>query len=175
MSGLSGQTVVLVGGSAGIGFETARLARAEGADVVLTGRDPGKLAQAAEAVGARGTAAFDATDPAAVASFFADLPGTVDHVLITAGGPHYGPLLEMTADDVRSALGGHIAVALEVARHAAPKMRPGGSLLLMGGTGGRRIGHGLGIVSAATAACPWGSIGRSSRGAIVITFPGQDG
>jgi NAD(P)-dependent dehydrogenase (short-subunit alcohol dehydrogenase family) len=154
MSGLSGQTVVLVGGSAGIGFETARLARAEGADVVLTGRDPGKLSQAAEAVGAGGTAAFDATDPAAVASFFADLPGTVDHVLITAGGPHYGPLLEMTADDVRSALGGHIAVALEVARHAAPKMRPGGSLLLMGGTGGRRIGHGLGIVSAATAALP---------------------
>jgi NAD(P)-dependent dehydrogenase (short-subunit alcohol dehydrogenase family) len=154
MSGLSGQTVVLVGGSAGIGLETARLARAEGADVVLTGRDPGKLSQAAEAVGARSTAAFDASDAAAVATFFADLPGTVDHVLITAGGPHYGPLLEMTADDVRTALGGHISVALEVARHAAPKMRPGGSLLLMGGTGGRRIGHGLGIVSAATAALP---------------------
>ncbi|WP_284748982.1 SDR family NAD(P)-dependent oxidoreductase [Amycolatopsis sp. RTGN1] len=61
MSGLSGQTVVLVGGSAGIGLETARLARAEGADVVLTGRDPGKLSQAAEAVGARSTAAFDAS------------------------------------------------------------------------------------------------------------------
>ncbi|MEV6639294.1 SDR family oxidoreductase [Amycolatopsis sp. NPDC051371] len=154
MSGLSGQTVVLIGGSAGIGFETARLARAEGAEVVLTGRDPGKLSQAAEAVGARATAAFDASDAAAVAGFFADLTGTVDHILITAGGPHYGPLLEMTADDVRAALGGHIAVALEVARHAAPKMRPGGSLLLMGGTGGRRIGHGLGIVSAATAALP---------------------
>lgn len=154
VSGLSGQTVVLIGGSAGIGFETARLARAEGAEVVLTGRDPGKLSQAAEAVGARATAAFDASDAAAVAGFFADLTGTVDHILITAGGPHYGPLLEMTADDVRAALGGHIAVALEVARHAAPKMRPGGSLLLMGGTGGRRIGHGLGIVSAATAALP---------------------
>jgi NAD(P)-dependent dehydrogenase (short-subunit alcohol dehydrogenase family) len=37
---LLGQTVVLIGGSAGIGLETARLARSEGAEVVLTGRDP---------------------------------------------------------------------------------------------------------------------------------------
>ncbi|MBV9001927.1 MAG: oxidoreductase, partial [Solirubrobacterales bacterium] len=39
MSALSGQTVVLLGGSAGIGLETARLARAEGAEVVLVGRN----------------------------------------------------------------------------------------------------------------------------------------
>jgi NAD(P)-dependent dehydrogenase (short-subunit alcohol dehydrogenase family) len=38
---LIGQTVVVIGGTAGIGLETARLARAGGADVVLTGRDPG--------------------------------------------------------------------------------------------------------------------------------------
>jgi NAD(P)-dependent dehydrogenase (short-subunit alcohol dehydrogenase family) len=37
---LTGQTVVVIGGSAGIGLETARLARAAGADVILTGRDP---------------------------------------------------------------------------------------------------------------------------------------
>ena len=37
---LLGQTVVVIGGSAGIGLETARRARAEGADVVLTGRNP---------------------------------------------------------------------------------------------------------------------------------------
>jgi NAD(P)-dependent dehydrogenase (short-subunit alcohol dehydrogenase family) len=40
---LAGQTVVVIGGSAGIGFETARRARAEGADIILTGRDPGRL------------------------------------------------------------------------------------------------------------------------------------
>ena len=39
-SELAGQTVVLIGGSAGIGLETARRARAEGADVVLAGRIP---------------------------------------------------------------------------------------------------------------------------------------
>jgi NAD(P)-dependent dehydrogenase (short-subunit alcohol dehydrogenase family) len=45
-------------------------------------------------------------------------------------------------------------LVLDVARNAAGKMRPEGTLLLMGGTGGRRIGHGLGIASAATAALP---------------------
>ena len=54
---------MLIGGSAGIGLETARRARAEGAEVVLTGRNPERLEQAAQEVGARSTAAFDATDP----------------------------------------------------------------------------------------------------------------
>jgi NAD(P)-dependent dehydrogenase (short-subunit alcohol dehydrogenase family) len=151
---LAGQTVVLIGGSAGIGLETARRARAEGADVVLVGRDPERLAAAAREVGADRTAAFDATDAAALRTFFDDLPGPIDHVLVTAGGPHYGPLLEMDAAQVREALSDHVVLGLEVARHAAGKMRPGGTLLLMGGTGGRRVGRGLGIASAATAALP---------------------
>jgi NAD(P)-dependent dehydrogenase (short-subunit alcohol dehydrogenase family) len=44
---LLGQTVVVIGGSAGIGLETARRARAEGADVILTGRNPDRLQHAA--------------------------------------------------------------------------------------------------------------------------------
>ena len=71
---LAGQTVVVIGGSAGIGLETARRARAEGADVILTGRDPDRLKQAALEVGAQRTAAFDATDTAALGQFFQDLP-----------------------------------------------------------------------------------------------------
>jgi NAD(P)-dependent dehydrogenase (short-subunit alcohol dehydrogenase family) len=149
---LVGQTVVVIGGSAGIGFETARRARAEGAEVILTGRNPDRLTDAARELGAQRTAAFDANDTAALASFFQSLPTPIDHVLITAGGPHYGPLLEMDSAQVSRALSEHVVVALEVARHAAATMRAGGTLLLMGGTGGRRIGHGLGIASAATAA-----------------------
>ena len=151
---LLGQTVVLIGGSAGIGLETARRARSEGADVVLTGRDPERLERAARDVGARSTAAFDANDPAALKRFFDGLPDPIDHVLVTAGGPHYGPLLEMDADQVRQGIGDHAALALEVARNIVGRMRPGGTLLLMGGTGGRRISRGLGIISAATAALP---------------------
>src|SRR5207342_3266417 len=131
---LAGQTVVLIGGSAGIGLETARRARAEGADVILVGRDPERLRQAADQVGTQHMAALDATDAAAVQQFFDGLD-RVDHVLVTAGGPHYVPLLEMNADQVRDALSDHVVMALDVARSAAPKMRPGGTLVLMGGTG----------------------------------------
>jgi short-subunit dehydrogenase involved in D-alanine esterification of teichoic acids len=61
---LAGQTV-LIGGSSGIGLEVARRARGEGAEVIVTGRDAERLTQAAAEVGARDTAAFDVTDPAA--------------------------------------------------------------------------------------------------------------
>jgi NAD(P)-dependent dehydrogenase (short-subunit alcohol dehydrogenase family) len=151
---LAGQTVVLIGGSAGIGLEAARRARTEGADVILTGRNPDRLKQAALQIGAQRTAAFDVNDTAALKRFFEDLPAPVDHVLVTAGGPHYGPLLEMNSAQVRDALSDHAVQALEVARNSVGKMRPAGSLLFMGGTGGRRVRHGLGIVSAATAALP---------------------
>jgi NAD(P)-dependent dehydrogenase (short-subunit alcohol dehydrogenase family) len=151
---LIGQTVVLIGGSAGIGLATARRARAEGADVVLTARDPGRLKEAAVEVGAQRTAEFDANDTASLRRFFQDMPAPIDHVMVTAGAPSYGPLLEMDADQVRDALSDHAVLALEVARSAASKMRPGGTLLFMGGTGGRRVRGGLGPASAATAVLP---------------------
>jgi NAD(P)-dependent dehydrogenase (short-subunit alcohol dehydrogenase family) len=151
---MTGQTVVLIGGSAGIGLETARRARAEGAEVVLTGRNRERLEQAAADVEARSTADFDATESAALERFFDGLPDPIDHVMVTGPGPSYGPLLEMNPDQLREVLSGHVVLALEVARNAAPKMRPGGTLVFMGGTGGRKISRELGIVSAATAALP---------------------
>jgi len=103
---------------------------------------------------ALGFAAFDASDSDALRRFFRDLPAPIDHVMVTGPGPAYGPLLEMDSAQVRAVLSDHVVLALEVARNAAGKMRPGGTLLFMGGTGGRRVGHGLGIASAATAALP---------------------
>jgi NAD(P)-dependent dehydrogenase (short-subunit alcohol dehydrogenase family) len=150
---LRGQVVVVIGGSAGIGLESARRAHREGAEVILTGRDPERLERAALDVGAETTAAFDANDAAALKRFFDGL-SRVDHVLVTAGGPRYGPMLEMDSAQVRDAISDHAVLGLEVARHAAPKMAPGGTLLLVGGTGGRRISRELGIASAATAALP---------------------
>ena len=52
------------------------------------------------------------------------------------------------------AISEHVLLALWVARNAARKIRPGGTLLFMGGTGGRRVGLGLGLVAAVTAAMP---------------------
>jgi NADP-dependent 3-hydroxy acid dehydrogenase YdfG len=83
---LLGQTVVVIGGSSGIGLETARRARAEGAKVILAARDSGRLEHAADEIDALSTAAFDATDPVAIERFFGDLP-MIDHVMVTAGRP----------------------------------------------------------------------------------------
>jgi len=151
---LLGQTVVVIGGSAGIGLETARRARAEGAKLILTGRNPESLQGAASELGVLSSSAFDATDPASLERFFRDLPATIDHVMVTAGRPHYGRLLDMDLEDARRAFDAHLLLTLRVARNAAPKVRPGGTLLFMGGTGARRPGIGLGIASTVTVALP---------------------
>jgi NAD(P)-dependent dehydrogenase (short-subunit alcohol dehydrogenase family) len=151
---LLGQTVVVIGGSAGIGFETARRARSEGARLILTGRDPERLRRAASELDAQGTAAFDATDPTALERFFRDVPTPIDHVMVTAGRPHYGRLVDLDFAQARRALDDHVLMTLQVARYAAGKVRPGGTLLFMGGTGGRHPGIGLGLASTVTAALP---------------------
>lgn len=148
------QTVVIIGGSAGIGLETARRARAEGASIILTGRNREHLEQAARQLGAERTAAFDANDPAFLRSFFQDLPSPIDHVMVTAGAPHYRPPLEMSPEEARQGLTEHLLLALNVARSAARQVRPVGSLIFVGGTGARRPRLGLAIVSTATVAFP---------------------
>ena len=151
---LLGQTVVVIGGSAGIGLETARWARREGAQVILAARNPGRLERAAREVEARSTAAFDANHPAALQSFFRDLPTPIDHLLLTGGGPHYGSPLEMTPEEEQRGLSESSVLALQVARNCIGKVRPGGTLLFVGGTGGRRVARGWEIVSSVTAALP---------------------
>ena len=112
---LLGQTVVVVGGSAGIGLETARLARAEGADVVLTGRDPKRLEQAARDLSAKSSAAFDADDDAAgVKRFFDALPAPIDHVLVAA---YIAPVLRAHARKLLRGGGRR----RRPARHAGPR------------------------------------------------------
>jgi NAD(P)-dependent dehydrogenase (short-subunit alcohol dehydrogenase family) len=151
---LAGQIVVVIGGSAGIGLETARRAQAEGAEVILTGRDPGRLRQAALELGAHRTAAFDATDLAALDRFFADLPEAINHVMVTGPGPYYAPLADLDRERAHRDFDAHLWLAIAVAQHAVGRVQPGGSLLFMGGTGGRHLGIGQSLIAAATAALP---------------------
>jgi NAD(P)-dependent dehydrogenase (short-subunit alcohol dehydrogenase family) len=148
---LLGQTVVVIGGSSGVGLATATRARAEGASVILTGHHPNDaLQRAALDLDALSTAAFDANDPAELARFFAGLPEGIDHVMVTAGGPHYGHMLEMTSEELRQALGDHLLLAVEAARNAAHRVRPGGTLLFMTPEQGRpTIGSGTELTVAA--------------------------
>jgi len=148
---LLGDTVVVIGGSAGIGLETARRARAKGANLILTGRNPERLQQAASELGAR-SHAFDATDTAALERFFREVPA-IDHVMVTAGRPYYARLADMDFAEVRRVIDEHVMLALQVARSSAGKVRPGGSLLFMNGTGGHPAVGGV-IASAMAAALP---------------------
>jgi NAD(P)-dependent dehydrogenase (short-subunit alcohol dehydrogenase family) len=151
---LPGQTVVIIGGSAGIGLETARRARAEGAEVILGARSQGRLRQAAAEVGASRTAAFDATDPSALERFFAGLSTPVDHVMVTGPGPYYAPLAELDREQAHRTFDAHQWLAIEVAQLSVGRVRPGGTLLFMGDTAGRSRGPGLSFIAAATAAMP---------------------
>jgi NAD(P)-dependent dehydrogenase (short-subunit alcohol dehydrogenase family) len=148
---LLGQTVVVIGGSLGIGLETARRARAEGADLILTARDPDRLHRVRLEAS---ITAFDATDFERLGRFFDELPRPIDHVLVTGPGPYHAPLAEFDIEAARRDLEAHLLLPLQVARDAASKVRPGGTLLFMGGTGGRRTAPGLALISALTAALP---------------------
>jgi len=151
---LLGQTVVVIGGSAGIGLETARRARVEGAKLILTGRNPERLQRAAGELDALTTAAFDAADPAALDRFFHGLPERIDHVMVTAGGPYYARLADLDRERAHRNFDEHLWLPIAVAQHAVGRVRPGGTLLFMGGTGGRRRGPGLSLIAAGTAALP---------------------
>jgi NAD(P)-dependent dehydrogenase (short-subunit alcohol dehydrogenase family) len=96
----------------------------------------------------------NSTDVARLDQFFDELPAPVDHLMVTAGAPFYAPLATMDFDAARRDVDQHLWLTLRVARHAAGKVRPGGTLLLISGTGGRRPAIGLSIVSTFTAGLP---------------------
>ena len=152
--GLLGQTVVVIGGSAGIGLETARRARAEGAKLILAARNAEHLENASRELGTLSTAAFDATNFDQLKKFFDELPTPIDHVLVTGPGPYYSPLAELDFEKARRHVETHLLLPLHVARNAVGKVRPGGTLLFMGGTGGRRVAKGYALISSLTAALP---------------------
>jgi NAD(P)-dependent dehydrogenase (short-subunit alcohol dehydrogenase family) len=151
---LLGQIVVVIGGSAGIGLETARRVRAEGADVILTARNPERLQHAARELGALNNSAFDAADPDRLARFFQDLPTPIDHVMVTAGRPYYARLADLDFARARREVDEHLWLMLHLAREAADKVRPGGTVLFMSGTGARRPAVGLAVPAALAAAVP---------------------
>lgn len=74
--------------------------------------------------------------------------------MVTAGRPYYGRLVDMKWEEARRALDEHLLMYLQVARNAVGKVRPGGTLIFMGGTGARRPRLGLALASTITVALP---------------------
>jgi NAD(P)-dependent dehydrogenase (short-subunit alcohol dehydrogenase family) len=148
---LAGQTVLVLGGSSGIGLETARRAHAEGAGLIVTARDPGRVQRAGLELNGS-IAAFDATDFDRLGAFLAELRTPIDHVLVSGPGPRDVVLSDVDPDHARRDLDAHLLLPLQVARHAARTVRPGGSLLFMGCTDSRCAIAGRAFVSAITTA-----------------------
>jgi NAD(P)-dependent dehydrogenase (short-subunit alcohol dehydrogenase family) len=149
---LADQVVVVIGGSAGIGLETARLARTAGARVFITGRDRERLEKAAVEVGAESALPLNLDDSADVERVFGELPEQLDHILIGGSGPFYAPLAELDLEEAERFINQHLVGSLRIARLCVGRVRAGGSLTFISGTGARRPGVGLMLAGIATAA-----------------------
>lgn len=126
---LLNQRVVIVGGTSGMGMGAALAASRAGAEVIALGRrPPAKSAAEQSAHGSITFQSLDMTDDAAVEQVFETL-GALDHLLITATPPSRGgTFLSQTLADAQAVLYGKLLGSWSCARHAAPKMRKGGSI-----------------------------------------------
>lgn len=148
---LAGKHVVVVGGSQGIGYETARLAKQSGANVTIMGRSHDKLQEASEHLGKVQSVVVDITDEAAVNQSFATLE-QVDHVYIAAGSFVGGKILDGSVEYFRPAIESRVWGSVYIIRAAVPKMSPDGSVTLTGGLSTDRPVVGAWVTAVATAA-----------------------
>ncbi|MGA2409676.1 MAG: SDR family oxidoreductase [Candidatus Binataceae bacterium] len=149
---LADNTVVILGGSSGIGLATAKAAKAEGAHVIITGRSPERLRAAHGELGAGvRTVTLDVQDEAGTRALFGELEN-VDHVFITAGEIVFDPKLKSDPGTVRPALDTRFWGAFNAAKYAAPKMGAGGSITFMSGTAAIRPLAGAAVGTASCAA-----------------------
>lgn len=126
---LMGKKVVVVGGSSGIGYATAEMAKAQGAEVIIASRAGARLESAAKALGVKGVAA-DVTSDEAVETLFNET-GPVDHVAVTAAQLKAGPFKTQSIVEAKGTMEGKFWGAWRVAR--AAEIRPGGSLTIVSG------------------------------------------
>jgi NAD(P)-dependent dehydrogenase (short-subunit alcohol dehydrogenase family) len=149
---LKDATVVILGGSSGIGLATAQGAQAQGARVIVTGRSAERLRTAQAALGnSARTVVLDAADEAGTSSLFQGLDH-VDHVFMTAGTLVRDTRLTPESDALRPAMDTRFLGALYAAKYGAPKIRSGGSVTFMSGTAARRPLSGASVASASCGA-----------------------
>ncbi len=140
--------IVVVGGSSGIGYATAAMAKTEGADVIIASRPGERLETAAKQLGVKGVAA-DVTSDEAVESLFRTT-GLVDHVVVTAAVLKTAQIKQLSMADARATMECKFWGAWRVARSA--EITAGGSLTIVSGFLSIRPRPGSAIVGAANGA-----------------------
>ncbi len=128
--GLSGRVYLVTGGSKGLGRATAAALVAEGANVVLSGRDPDTVAATAAELGAEGVAC-DNADPATPGLLLdraREVYGRVDGLLVSVGGPPAGSVTEASDDQWRDAFDSVFLGAVRLARTVAAALGDGGAV-----------------------------------------------
>src|SRR5688500_10831842 len=144
---LQGASVVVIGGSSGIGLATAKLARAAGAHLTIAGRDKDRLAAACEEIGGdTDGVVVDIADEAAVRDLFSSIE-RVDHVATLAGTHVAGAIADVDTETLRGPVDNRFWGPLFLCKHAAPKMTSG-SITICTGAGVGRPRAGGAIVSA---------------------------
>ncbi|MBR7828381.1 SDR family oxidoreductase [Actinospica sp. MGRD01-02] len=164
---LTGQRIVVIGGSSGMGLATAHAAASAGAIVTIASSSGERVAAAlAELPGTCDGAELDIRDEAAVADLFARV-GELDHVVFTAGDRFTPrPLGEIPLEDARHTFDVRFWGSVTAAKYAAARIRPGGSIVFTTGTVGVRPAPG-----AALAAAGAGAIEGLTRGLAVDLAP----
>jgi NAD(P)-dependent dehydrogenase (short-subunit alcohol dehydrogenase family) len=139
VTGIEGATVVVLGGTSGLGLATAELAAERGAGrVVVGGRDPERLAEALTRLGPRSEGhEVDVSDEEAITTFL-ERAGRLDHLLVTPSKLVPTAVVDARAEAVRPALDLRFWAAFHASRHAARLIDPGGSITLMSGIAGTR-------------------------------------
>ncbi|WP_311173710.1 SDR family oxidoreductase [Halobellus ordinarius] len=132
---LKDNAALVTASSSGLGKASARALAAEGADVVLNGREEERLAAAVEDV--RGDAAdgatvighaADLTDPDEIEGLVrrpVDEFGGLDHLVTSAGGPPAKPFLETTDEEWYEAFDLLVMSVVRTVRAATPHLRDG--------------------------------------------------
>ncbi len=159
MSEISGKTVVIVGGTAGIGLATARAAAAAGAKVWAAGRSEAHRDKAiAAANGAFEVRQADIHDAASLETLFGEA-GRIDHLVCCAiGGERtLKPFLEQTEEQFKAAYGKLWGYAKAV-RVGAPFLSEDGSITLVSGSPARKIKPGQSALS-----CVGGAVENLAR------------
>jgi len=135
---LSGQRIVVIGGSSGMGLAIAQTFAADGAAVVIASRSQEKLNAAKSAISGKVEAhPLDFTDDDAVKRFF-EAVGAMDHLVVAAAGPPaWGNFLELDGAALRRAFETKFWGYFTCARHAAPKLRRDGSMTFLTGGASR--------------------------------------